>query len=204
VHALGAPLEAPFTGRKCVAYEYDVKSPGGGKSDWAGVGLTACAIDGPRGSVRVLGWAMLDEFPKALQEEMDRDRALAYLRGTSFQKLELTNALSWLKDLIADQDGSIKKDIRTGDVEPSVEGRHLEEKIVPEGGTLTVLGIWSEAQRGFAPASSATMNRLYPVSPASVVVDVGKGAWKQLGIAIFFFLALHVILVPMYFLAPGK
>ena len=201
VRALGAPLEAPFTGRACVAYEYNVKNPDAQRSDFAGVALAPCAIDSPRGPVRILGWSMLEEFPKTVQDEMDLARGLAYLRHASFEPLGITNALSFFKELVTDQDGSIRKDMRIGDGEPDLQGRHIEERIVPDGSTVTVLGIWSEAERGFAPGSSAFMNRLYPVSPSSVLMDVRGSALKSFGIAAFLFIVLHAILVPMYFLA---
>ncbi len=201
VHALGAPLEAPFTGRACVAYEYNVKNPEAKRSDFAGVALTPCAIDTPRGPVRILGWSMLDEFPKTVPEEMDLGRGLAYLRNAPFEPLGLTNVLSFVQGLMADQDGAIRKDMRIGDGEPDLVGKHVEEKIVPDGSTVTVLGIWSEAARGFMPGSSATMNRLFPVSPSSVLMDVRGSAMKSFGIAVFLFIVLHAILVPMYFLA---
>lgn len=204
VRALGAALESPFTGRACVAYEYNVKDPRAGRSDFTGVALVPCAIDTPRGPVRILGWSLLDQFPKALKEEIDRERGLAYLRRATFEPLGLTNALSFLSNLIADQDGNIRKDLRIADTEPALEGRRIEERVVPVGSTVTVLGVWSEAQRGFAPASSAALNRLYPVSPASVLTDVRGSALKSFGIALFFFIALHAILVPMYLLAPAR
>lgn len=204
VRALGAPLEAPFTGRTCVAYEYDVKNPDAERSDFAGVALAPCAIDSPRGPVRILGWSLLDEFPKALQEEIDRDRGLSYLRQTRFEPLGLASVLTFFKGLVTDQDGAIRKDMRIADSEPDLAGKRIEEKVVPEGSTVTVLGIWSEAQRGFAPGSSATLNRLFPVSPASVLMDLRGSALKTFGISLFLFLALHAILVPMYFLAPGR
>ncbi len=203
VRALGAPLEAPFTGRKCVAYEYDVKNPTEQRSDFTGVALAPCAIDAPRGPVRILGWSLLDEFPKTLKEEIDRPRALSYLRNTAFEPLGLGNALSFLSGLLADQDGAIRKDMRIGKGEPDLEGRHLSERIVPEGSTVTILGKWSEADHGFRPAGSAMMNRLYPVSPPTVLAGTRGSALKTFGIALFFFIALHVILVPMYLLAPG-
>lgn len=204
VRALGPPFEAPFTGRACVAYEYDVKNPDAKRSDFAGVALTPCAIDTPRGSVRILGWSQLDDFPKALKEEIDRDRGLAYLRKATFEDLALTGVLTYFKNLVADQDGAVRKDMRIEHSEPDLQGRRIEEKIVPEGSTVTVLGVWSEAQRGFAPGSTATLNRLFPVSPSSVLGDLKGSSLKSFGIALFFFIALHAILVPMYFLAPGK
>jgi hypothetical protein len=204
VRPLGAPLEAPFTGRSCVAYEYDVKNPAERRSDFAGVALTPCAIDSARGPVRILGWSMLDEFPKALQEEIDLERGLAYLRSTTFEPLGLTNVLSFFKNLVTDQDGSIRKDMRIAESKPHLEGKRIEEKVVPAGSTVTVLGIWSEAERGFAPGAAAFMNRLYPVSPSSILMDLKGSALKTFGIALVFFIVLHAILVPMWFLAPGR
>lgn len=204
VRPLGAPLEAPFTGRACVAYEYDVKNPAAERSDFAGVALTPCAIDTPRGPVRILGWSMLDEFPKALQEEIDLARGLSYLRSAKLEPLGLVSALSFFKNLVTDQDGSIRKDMRIADREPDLEGKRIEEKVVPVGSTVTVLGIWSEAERGIAPGSSAMLNRLYPVSPSSVLMDLRGSALKTFGIALVFFIALHAILVPMWFLAPAR
>src|SRR5262245_37900504 len=39
IRPIDAALQAPFTGRPCVAYEYDVKLPGGDRSEFAGVAL---------------------------------------------------------------------------------------------------------------------------------------------------------------------
>src|SRR5690349_19225794 len=33
IRPIGAALDAPFSGRPCVAYDYDVKAPGGERSD---------------------------------------------------------------------------------------------------------------------------------------------------------------------------
>ncbi len=204
IRALERPLEAPFTGRPCVAYEYDVKNRTAGRSDFAGVALAPCAVDGPRGEARLLGWAQLDEFGGAAKEEIDRDRALAYLKSARFEPLGLTGILSTLSSLAADQDGSIRRDFRIGEGEPDLQGRRLSEKILPEGATVTILGIWSEEKRGFAPAGRATLNRVFPVGPSFVLEDLSRNARKTFAMALVFFLALHAILVPMYLLAPGR
>lgn len=198
VRALGTPLEAPFTGRPCVAYEYDVKNPGAGRSDFTGVALTPCAIETTRGPVRILGWSMLGEFEAATPDDIDPARGLSYLESAPFEALGVTNALSFLSKLVADQDGAIRKDLRIADSVPHLEGRRIEERIVPSGGRVTVLGIWSEAQRGFKPASSMMMNRLYPFSPAPILAGLRGSTLKTFGIALFLFIVLHAILVPMY------
>ena len=158
----------------------------------------------PRGPAKILGWSLLDQFPKELKEDIDRDRGLAYLQSAKFEPLGLSNALSFLKDLIADQDGTIRKDMRIADAEPDLTKRRIEERVVPVGSRVTVLGIWSEAQRGFAPASSAAMNRLYPTDPVLLLKDLRAASVKTLGVAVVFFIVLHAILVPMFLLAPGS
>ncbi len=202
VRALGAALESPFTGRACVAYEYDVKSFDEKRSDFTGVALVPCVVDTAQGPAQIMGWSMLDEFPKALQEDVDRVRGLGYLRNTNFETLGFTNALSYVSSLVADQDGAIRRDMRIDHGTLDLEGRRIDEKVVPVGSTVTVIGIWSEAKRGFAPGLGASLNQLFPVSPVSVLTDVRTKAWKTFGIAVFFFVVLHAFLVPMYLLAP--
>lgn len=55
IRPLGSPLRGPFTGRPCVAYEYDVKNPDAERSDFAGVALAPCAVHGLLGPARLLG-----------------------------------------------------------------------------------------------------------------------------------------------------
>lgn len=202
IRPLGEPLEAPFTGRPCVAWEYDVKTPGSQKSDFAGVALTPSVVDGIRGPARLLGWAMLDQFSASGAERVDRARGAAYLQSTQFEKLGLTSVLSVFGELTADDDGSIRKDFRIDDPSPDLEGKRVEEKVVEAGQTVTVIGIWSEAKGGFSPAGRAAVNRIFPFGLEAATKKLASQPFKQLATALVFFLALHAILVPMYLLAP--
>lgn len=78
VRAVGKTLVAPFSGRKCVAYEYDVwmgegsvpgrrRNPdaGVGWAGIAGVALAPTAIEGPEGAVRLMGWTPLQSHFRA-------------------------------------------------------------------------------------------------------------------------------------------
>jgi hypothetical protein len=203
IRPLGAPLEAPFTGRPCVAYEYDVKRPGADRSEFAGVALAPCAVDTPRTSVRVLGWAILDEFPRG-GGTIEPSRGAAYLGSVPSEPLGLTSIVSVMSDLLTDDDGAIRKDFRIGGATVDLQGRTIEERIVPAGEVVTLLGRWSEAKRGFAPAGTASMNQLFAGDLESVASRRRGTAVKTFGIGLFFFLALHAILVPMYFLAPSR
>src|SRR5262249_42449405 len=118
IQPIATPLEAPFTGRPCVAYEYDVKQhaavtsrdQGTRASEYTGVALAPCAINTVRGSVRVLGWALLDQFQAAGDASIDRARGAAYLKSVPLEPLGITRILSVFGELLADDDGSIRKD----------------------------------------------------------------------------------------------
>lgn len=204
VRALAAPLEAPFTGRSCVAYEYDVKQHGADQSEFAGMALAPSAIDGPRGTARLLGWAMLDQFPAAPRQTIDRARGKAYLEGATFDRLGIANMLSVLGELIAEDDGSMRKDFRIDAQSIDLEGRAISERVVPVGAEVTVLGRWSASRQGLAPAGTASMNRLFVGDLRRTSAQLRGSSWKTFGTALLFFLALHAILLPMYLLAPAR
>src|SRR5205085_7081560 len=94
IRPLGASLEAPFTGRRCIAYEYDVKPGGEGASDYAGVAMVPSVIDSTRGPARLLGWPMLDQFLPAQPHAIDERRGDAYLASTAFEDVGLGKLLS--------------------------------------------------------------------------------------------------------------
>ena len=156
-----------------------------------------------RGSVSVLGWAVLDQFPREDGAAIDRVRGVRYLQAATFEPLALTKILSVLGDLLTDDDGSIRKDFRIGGEGFDLEGRTIEERIIPAGELVTILGRWSEARRGFAPAGATSINRIFPGDLESTRRQVGGTAVKTFGAGLAFFIALHALLVPMYFLAPG-
>jgi hypothetical protein len=209
IRPTGAPLESPFSGRPCVAYEYDVKQPDAGASEFAGFALAPCAIQTIRGPVRVFGWAMLDSFSQTDSNAIDRARGAAILRTAAFEKLGVTTILSVMGELMADQDGAIRKDLRVdGDVaalqgDGALRGRAIQERIVPVDAMVTMLGRWSEARQGFAPGGAVSINRMFPADLEATRKTVGGNAVKTFAIGLVFFLALHAILVPMFLLAPG-
>ena len=143
IRPTGAALEAPFTGRPCVAYEYDVKQAGLEQSEYAGVALAPSTIDTIRGSVSVLGWAMLDQFPAEDGAAIDRARGARYLQAATFEPLGLTSIISILGELLSDDDGAIRKDFRMAAGGFELEGRTIKEKILPVGAVITILGRWS-------------------------------------------------------------
>src|SRR5262249_20944011 len=127
IRALGQPLEAPFSGQPCVLYQYDVKPPRQNQSDFAGYAMTPCAIQTLQGPVNVLGWVMLDQFPAALDSAIDRGRAERYLSSATFDAVGVTGLLSAFRDLMADDDGTIRKDMRIGGNAADIQRARPEE-----------------------------------------------------------------------------
>ena len=200
LQALDKPLEAPFSGQPCVAYEYDVKRPGGGASDYTGYAMAPCAAE-LRGPVRMLGWVMLDQFPAATEHQIDRTRGERYLSSATLERLGVTSILSVFKDLVADDDGTIRKDYRI-DGDGNLDGRLITERALSVGTPVTLLGHWSEARGGFV-AKGPAVNRLFRGDLDGTKKALGGNAVTTFGAAILFFVILHAILVPAYFFAPG-
>jgi hypothetical protein len=201
LEALDKPLEAPFTGQACVVYEYDVKRQGQGASDYTGYAMAPCAVRTLRGPVRMLGWVMLDQFPASADQQIDRARGERYLASATLEPLGITSILSVFKDLVADDDGTIRKDYRI-DGDGTLQGRRIHERIVPVGAPVTLLGHWSEARGGFV-ADGPNVNRLFRGDLAAVQKQTGGNPVRTLATAAVFFVLLHALLVPMYFLAPA-
>ncbi len=196
-------LEAPFSGQACVAYEYDIKRMGQGQSDYAGYAMAPCAVQTLRGPIRLLGWVTLDRFPAASDTQIDRDRGARYLSSATFEPLGVTKMLSVLQELIADDDGAIRKDLKIAGEGIDLHGRRIDERVLPIGISVTLLGHWSEARGGFV-SSGGSMNRLFPADLEATKREVGGSAVKTFAIALVFNLILHGMLVPVYLFAPAN
>src|SRR5215471_1008810 len=202
IQALGTPLDAPFTGRPCVAYDYDVKQPGHGASDFAGYAMTPCAVQTLRGPVRLLGWVLLDQFAGTTDAHVDRARGERYLASATLEPMGVTKILSVFKELVADDDGTIRKDYRIDGTGSNLEGRVIQERVLPAGAPVTLLGHWSEARGGFV-AKGAAINRLFNGDLEGTRRQAGGNAVKTFAIASVFFIVFHAILVPAYFFAQA-
>ena len=202
IKAMDTPLEAPFTGQSCVLYEYDVKRVQGAASDYAGYAMAPCAVQTLRGPVRLLGWVLLDQFPAAGEQQIDRARGEKYLSSATLEPMGVTKILSVFKDLVADDDGTIRKDYRI-DGDGSLQGRHIVERAVTVGTPVTLMGHWSEARGGFV-ADGPAVNRLFRGDLDGTRKAVGGSSLQSFAIALVFFVILHGILGAMYFMTPDK
>jgi uncharacterized protein len=213
IRPLGSPLEAPFSGTRCVAYEYDVShvdtTASDGKSetrevhDAAGIALAPSRIDSTSGAVRLLGYAMLSEFPKT--GAADRARARAYFAatpGTVIARSRVFRLMDAMNDALADDDGAVRADWRMGE-DLDLEGATLTERTVPVGAEVCALGVYS-AERGGLVARGRMINRLVPGGAAAARRRLVGGARRSAAAGAAFFLASHALLGAMLYMSETR
>jgi hypothetical protein len=149
LHPTGEPALSPLGGVPCVAYEYRMRGGGVGVASYSGHGLVPSVIRGTRGETRLCGYPDLDEVDfEELSGDEVRERAARYVRDTRFEKLRVRDVFSALRELYRDDDGSLRLDYRNPDAPADPSGLSFEEKVVPVGEEVRVLGVWSERSGG--------------------------------------------------------
>lgn len=210
IEPLGATLEAPFSGRSCVAYEYDAKNPSTTDSDGdvrpggstlAGFALAPSVIRSSRGDVHLLGFSLLNEFPeKVMKDPEDAERAIRYAGSTDFTEMGLAKLgamLSTMDDAMADDDGTVRKDMRMkGATASNLAACSLTEKVIVPGETVTAIGFWDAARGGLVPKhrGKSVIVRLLPGGGAAMVVHSEKRPWGILAFSLVWAGFAHAII----------
>jgi hypothetical protein len=176
IRPLNAPLQAPLSGTPCVAYDYDimhrVRRETGNRTehhddiDIAGLALTPSVIDTPTGSVRMLSFALLDDFPRtATNDPAMRARARDYIASTMFKPMGLTKvftAFGALQDALTDEDGAVRMDWRMTQGEIELERAVMRERLVTPGQEVTAIGIYSAERHGLIAKGVSSAIQLRP------------------------------------------
>lgn len=202
IEPLGEPLEAPFSGRACVAYEYDAKQGGEGTaSAMAGLALAPSVIRSHRGDVNLLGFSLLEQWPeKRFDDAAARERATRWAATTEFREMGLAKIgamFSALDEAMADDDGSVRMDMRTKEVTADdLAACALKEKVILPGETVTAVGIWDSAKGGLVPRlrDTSTIVRVAPGGGAAAVVNASKRPWGTFAFAIVWAGFAHAII----------
>ena len=203
----GAILEAPLTGRPCVAYVFragwqaEERDPEGETvSRWvpvaSGEGLAAGAIRSSRGDVPVLGWSALGDFPsETLRNPAARDR-LAALRARTGPREDAgdgrePDGIGPVERLRFEDEGRLAN--------PSLEA---EERVVSPDGELTAIGKWSAARGGLVEATWASERsiRLIPGRGAAISHYIVGTSRRELrtGVLVAALLSLPAIGMTVY------
>ena len=215
IRPLGAPLTSPFGGRPCVAYEYEVVQQlptrrgqtSSQKTDLAGFAMAASAIDTPGARVRLLGFPLLDQFPQSRDSGPDVvARARQYAGSAPFETMRGLGAMQMFAsfdDAIADADGAVRKDFRMTSEETPLERRTLGERVVGVGQEVCALGRYDAEKRALVP-SGATLNRLWPGTPAKVRREIVATARSQAVLGLTFFAVSHAMLGAAFYLSETR
>ena len=134
-------LRAPFSGRECVLYSYDIgpRASGDGRParDYTGFGMARCSVRTPYGEIALGAFPVLEHV---FETEVDRSAAAAYVESTNFE--ELGGVIGAVRKMMSVHTTAppIRKDWKIG--KPSVDVRHAEviEKIIAPGETITAFG----------------------------------------------------------------
>ena len=208
----GAPLLAPFSGSPCVAYEYDAKNAettdsdgesGPAGSSISGLALAPSVIRSDRGEVRLLGFSMLEKFParQFTRDEEAMARIRDFIARTEFTQSGLASIgslLSQMDEVMADDDGSVRKDWRfCKPEEVDLASCTLEEKAITPGTTVTAVGIWDASRGGLVPKHGNSMSAvtLAPGGGAAMVEAAKKRPWGLLVFSVLWAGFAHVFIV---------
>lgn len=145
-------------------------------TDYSAFAVTPCAIDTPHGSIRFLGFPLLEGFAKEhLKSDEAFRNAAAYLTATQFQDLsgfQPGAILRESKELMTADDGQLRKDwSMSGDSDLS--GKQLFERSVAPGEMVCLIGCYSAERRGLAPNLNVGAVRLVRGDPQTA----GRALW---------------------------
>ncbi len=170
IRATGPALRAPFSQRACLLYQYEVSRSSTGNSGdnpkaFAGFALTPSVIDGSNRSIKLLGFPELEGFDsETLDGEMELANARAYIAATPFEDMQGFAALGkvWgaVKERIADDDGSVRKDWQMVDKSYDISDSTLTEEIIVSGEQVCATGVYSAAKGGIVSDLSKALNKL--------------------------------------------
>jgi hypothetical protein len=215
IRPVGPPLEAPFSGSPCVAYEYDVshvvtvtsnkRTESRDVHDAAGLALTPSRIETPSGTVRLLGYAILDDFPRSRLDDAGRARASAYFAdtpGTRIARGRVFKLLDAMSEALADEDGAVRADWRMEET-VDLEGATLTERTVAVGTEVCALGVYSAERNGLV-AKGRMINRLVPGGAQAARRRLVGDAKGKAVAGIVFFLASHGLLGAMVYMSETR
>ncbi|HXH38443.1 MAG TPA: hypothetical protein VNN08_07435, partial [Thermoanaerobaculia bacterium] len=190
IRATGPALTAPLSGKPAVLYSYEISHVSEGRDetttvmDFSGFALTPCAIDSPHGSIRLLGFPLLEGFDKtSLDTDEGRRNGTAYLASAPFTDMEGFHPgaiYSEVKAVLTDDDGQLRKDWKMTE-DRDLTDKSLSEQIVAPGEQVCAIGRWSAAKHGLVPHGGNVI-RLVRGDPQQVVSTLrGKAVANLIG-----------------------
>jgi hypothetical protein len=185
IRAVNQPLRAPFSDQPAVLYSYEIEHVSRGPEDststakdYSGFALAPTAIDSSRGSILLLGFPLLQGFPKTnVDTDAAKQHAAAYIASTAFtdmQGFHPSQIYHQIRDVLTDDDGHIRQDCKMTE-DRDLSDKTLVEQIVAPGEQVCVIGKWSAAKRGIVPGGANGVIQLLRGDPQKVE----SGLWGK-------------------------
>jgi hypothetical protein len=169
--------------------------------------MAPCVIESADTSLRLIGFPLLDEFPRQHYQGHDAlARVRAYAAATRFDEMRglgKVRLMTELEDAIDDADGVVRKDFRLSGAEIPFEQRQLRERIVEVDQKVCAIGFYDSERRGLVPRGSMP-NRLWPGTLGSVRKQVVSAAGTQAVVGFVFFAVSHAMLGGAWYLSETR
>jgi hypothetical protein len=162
-------LRAPFSGRECVVYRYDIGPDRANREvarDYAGFAFARCAIHSPYGTYALGVFPVLHGFP-----EQRASSGQAYVEATEFEELSNVLALAKYTLDLHHQPPPFRMDWQFG--RPSEGPQEAKEAVVASGATVTAYGRYSASANALVSGEKGHgYLRLYPGNAATLAPNV--------------------------------
>jgi hypothetical protein len=135
-------MRSPLRGIDCVAYAYKIgpfsESSERGGADYAGFGMTRCAVQTPYGAFQLATYPVFEDIP---DEDGDAAVAEQYVASTKFETLDGLKEMATTVFGLYKLAPPMRKDWRIGgEGRVDVRDADLKESVVRTGATVTAVG----------------------------------------------------------------
>lgn len=156
VRAAGSALHAPFSKTPCIAYQYKVQSLAGENpsTDYEGFGMVPGYVATEHGQVRLLAYPELEIPDEPVRGAEVKQNAREFIDSTTFMDIRVEGikaAAKELRNLLADDDGTMRYDHRVAPVAESLDQCRFTERVLREGETICAIGRYSEERKALVP-----------------------------------------------------
>lgn len=173
-------LKAPFTGRDCVLYEYDIGPPNtGGQGrparDYVGFGMTRCSVRTPYGDISLGSFPVLEQV---FETEGDRAAAEEWVANTKFDESDgITGAVKAIFG-VHKTAPPLKMDWMLG--KPSnIHSSIASEKIIVPGEIVTAFGRYVAASNSIV--SDTKQKGFLRLRRGGDAIHVAAVPWNAIG-----------------------
>jgi hypothetical protein len=160
VASRGTALKAPFSGRDCVGYLYEVGPPRDGEAsarDWFGFAFAPFAVQTPAGEVMVDSMPVFEQIDKeSIEGPEECERARAYVASTQFERIGGADIIKLSKTVLGAHSGrgATRKDFHVGDATELDRGMEIIEQRLEPGTPVTITGRWDSASHAIVADKS--------------------------------------------------